>query len=352
MDKLIDLRSDTVTKPTPEMRRAMYEAEVGDDVLGEDPTVQKLEEFAADRLGKEASLFVVSGTFGNQLSLFTHCERGSEIIISETTHIIEHEVGAASVIASTHMRTIMPEKPYLTWNEIEKRIRSEENIHYPKTGAIALENGLSNGDVQPVDEMQKIFDGRLKIRKEKGITVPIHLDGARIFNAALYLSVDVKTIAACSDSVMFCLSKGLCAPVGSIVAGSKEFITKARKLRKMMGGGLRQAGILAAAGIIAIEKMSERLKEDHDNAGRLAKAFSQYEIFEIRPPSVKINMFFARIKTKKPAKTLADCLKNYGVLVFQPRDDFTRFVTHHDVTGDDINYIISILPRVVKECSN
>ena len=342
MNKLLDFRSDTVTKPTEEMRKAMYEAEVGDDVYGEDPTVNRLEEMAAEAVGKEASLFVPSGTFGNQLALFTHCSMGDEIIISEKAHIIQYEVGAASVIAGANTRTISPQESYITWEEINPRIRRGENIHYPDTGAIVLENALANGDVQPLDSMVEIRTGT----SEDGI--PIHLDGARIFNAALSLGVDAKQIAAQVDSVMFCLSKGLAAPIGSMVAGSKEFIKKALKNRKVMGGGMRQAGILAAAGILSITEMIDRLAEDHENAKKIAGAFLKYDdLFWVDIDKVNINMVFVHLKTDLSThSSFEELLKPHGILV-KPRGPAEyRFVTHYGITAEDIDHFCTALDEV------
>ena len=287
--KYIDFRSDTVTNPTLEMREAIFNAELGDDVLQEDPTVKKLEKLAAQMLGKEAALFVPSGTFGNQLALFTHCKRGDEVILSDMAHIVQHEVGAASIIAGVQLRTIHPKNSWLTWNEIEKVVRKQENIHYPDTGLIVLLNSLSNGDVKPLEVMKEIYENAKKYN------IPVHIDGARIFNAATYLNVDVKQIAKYSDSVMFCLSKGLVAPIGSILVGTNEFIAHARKKRKLMGGGMRQVGIIAAAGIIALTKMTKRLDEDHQNAKKLALAFDKYALFELDIEKVKTNIFFMKL---------------------------------------------------------
>jgi threonine aldolase len=260
------------------MREAMFKAEVGDDVYDEDPTMKKLEKYAAEVVGKEDALFVPSGTFGNQLSIFTHCERGNEVILDDSCHVVVHEVGAASVIAGVQLRTIKSDKGVMSPQDIQNRIRKEEDdLHFPSTGLICLENAHSNGRVLPLENMKEISE----IAHENGI--PVHLDGARVFNAATYLDVDPKEITQYCDSVMFCLSKGLCAPVGSLLAGSKDFIQKAKKKRKLMGGGLRQAGFLAAAGLIALEKMRFRLKEDHENARYLGERLSEI-------PEISLNL--------------------------------------------------------------
>ncbi len=342
MKKVIDFRSDTVTKPTEEMRKAMYEAEVGDDVLQEDPTVNRLERTAAELLGKEDGLLVPSGTFGNQVSVLTHCKRGDEVILSETSHIVQHEVGAVSVLAGANLRTVTPRLSHLSWEEIEPRIRKGENIHFPDTGLIELENALSNGDVQPLDSMKEIKHGAEK----QGI--PVHLDGARIFNAALSLGVDAAEIAAQADSVMFCLSKGLSAPIGSIVVGPKPFIKAARKSRKIMGGGMRQAGVIAAAGLVALNSMRERLSEDHANARKLAHAFAEHhDVFAVDPRMVKINMVFLRLKTENEEDVLLEeLLQPHGVVTYPREGGEYRFVTHYGITEEDIDEVRGVIPRV------
>jgi threonine aldolase len=329
----IDLRSDTVTRPTGAMRKAMYEAEVGDDVLREDPSINELESYAAELVGKEASLFVPSGTFGNQLCLFTHCSRGSEVVLSDQAHIVQHEAGAAAIIAGVQLRTLQPGGSYPVWDEIEPLLRRGEDIHYPATGLVALENALSNGEVMPLDMHQRIAGGC----RERG--VPIHLDGARLFNAAAWLGVDCREITSCVDSVMFCLSKGLCAPVGSLVAGSGTFIERARKNRKIMGGGMRQAGVLAAAGLVALRGMRDRLVEDREKAGRLAAAFLETGYFAVKPEQPRINMIFVRFSDSQLAGregAFVEALAEHGVLTYPPEEGWIRFVAHHDVSPDQI----------------
>jgi len=343
MSTYIDLRSDTVTQPTTEMREAMAKAVVGDDMMQEDPTVDELQKLAAQMLGKEAALFVPSGVFGNQLAFFTHCYRGDEIIISNDSHPVQHEAGATSIISGANMRIVDNEKQWFSWNEIEKYIRFEEDLHFPKTSLIHVQNSLSNGDVWPLEEMEKIYINA----KKHGIKV--HLDGARIFNAASYFNIDVENIARYSDTVMFCLSKGLAAPIGSIIAGDKIFIEKALKKRKIMGGAMRQVGILAAAGIISLTKMTKRLHIDHENAKLLASAFAKYDdIFEIDLNKVKTNMFFLKLKT--PDNNLfVEILNKYGILTFPKELGWYRFVTHNNVNKTDINFIIEKLPNIVHE---
>ncbi len=339
---MIDLRSDTVTRPTQEMREAMYNAEVGDDVSQEDPTVNKLEQLAADMLGKEAALFVPSGTFGNQLSIFTHCNRGDEVVISNDAHPVQHEVGAAAVIAGVTLRTVTTDRQWFKWEEIVNYLRLEEDIHFPRTGLIEVQNTLSNGDVWPLEEMKKIYENARKYN------IPVHLDGARIFNAATYFDTDVKNIAQYSDSVMFCLSKGLAAPIGSMLVGSKEFIHRARKGRKLMGGGMRQVGIIAAAGLVSLNRMTGRLKEDHENAKQLAQAFASFpDIFDIDLQKVKTNMLF--VKLKKEVVDFNSILEKNGILTYPPEFGEYRFVTHLDVKKTDIETIINKLNVIVEQ---
>lgn len=335
----IDLRSDTVTVPTREMREAMYQAEVGDDVYRDDPTTKKLEEYAAETVGKEAALFVPSGTFGNQLALFTHCKHGDEVILGDNCHIVEHEVGAASVIAGVQFRTLQSRKGKLDPGEIQSKIRGVD-IHHPHTGLICLENAHSNGRVIPLSNMEKVYEISRKYQ------VPIHLDGARLFNAAIYLGIDAKEITRLCDSVMFCLSKGLCAPVGSMLTGSKAFIEKARKGRKLMGGGMRQTGILAAAGLIALEKMRHRLKEDHENALLLAEKLSNIPGISINFDDIHINMVYFDIsETGYDANKLVIELYNRGIKVNPGENGIMRFVTHYQVESSDISFVA----KTVKE---
>ncbi|MCF6366156.1 MAG: low specificity L-threonine aldolase [Bacteroidales bacterium] len=342
---MTDFRSDTVTKPTKEMRAAMLNAEVGDDVLQEDPTVNKLEHLAAKKLEKEAALFVPSGTFGNQLAILTHTKRGDEIIVKDDTHVVQHEVGASAVIAGVQLRTVNVEKSYMVWDDISKYIRSGYDIHQPETGMLELQNSLGNGDVMPLEDMKLIYNNL------KDLDIPVHLDGARIFNAAEYLKVEAAEIAQYCDSVMFCLSKGLGAPVGSMLVGTKDFIFKARKNRKLMGGGMRQVGILAAPGIIALEEMTKRLHIDYSNAKRIAKEFAEYDIFDINPDEIKTNIFFLKFSTKDKSvlQKFYNLLIENGILVYPPRNGGIRFVLHYDVKECDIDKFIKLLPSLVKQ---
>lgn len=339
--RYIDLRSDTVTMPTEEMRKVMAEAEVGDDVYEDDPTVNRLQELAAEMVGKEAALFVPSGTFGNQLCVLTHTRRGDEVILGEDCHIVLHEVGGAAVIAGVQLRTLKSNNGMLDPADVEAAIRPGDDIHYPHTGLICVENAHGLGTAIPVNNLQAIK----KIGEEHGI--PVHMDGARIFNAAVALGVDAKEIAACADSVQFCLSKGLAAPVGSLVAGTKEFIEIARKNRKLMGGGMRQAGILAAAGIIALEKMTKRLQIDHENAAYLADQLSRIPGVNVKADRLDINMVFFEMEPEViPEQKLIDHFLKNGIKICGIEDGEWRFVTNVDVTREDIDFVLAKF----KEC--
>lgn len=339
--RYIDLRSDTVTLPTQKMREAMYKAEVGDDVYGDDPTVKDLEDYAAKILGKEAALFVPSGTFGNQLALLIHCKRGDEVILGDDCHIVMHEVGGAGVIAGVQLRTLPSNRGELNPKEVEDRIRTSD-IHYPDTGLICLENAHSNGRVISLKNMEEIFN----IAKSNNI--PVHLDGARIFNAATYLNVEPKEITKYCDTVMFCLSKGLCAPVGSILAGSKSFIQKARKGRKLMGGGMRQAGVLAAAGLIALKEMIEPLKEDHSNARIMAEELSKIPGIVVNLEDVHINMVFFHIEgTGIEVSSLVEEFYKRGIKINPDENGMLRFVTNHWTTKEDVRLVVEVMKEVI-----
>lgn len=334
--KVIDLRSDTVTWPTPEMREAMAAAPVGDDVYGDDPTVRELEAYAASISGKEAALFVPSGTFGNQLALLTHCRRGSEIILDERCHIVQHEAGAAAVIAGVQLRTIDCGTGHISGKTIERRIRVGDDVHEPKTSLICVENAHSNGTVIPLSEMEEIR--RVADRHH----LQIHLDGARLFNAATALGVQAREITQFADTVMFCLSKGLCAPVGSMLAGPRKFIDEARKNRKLMGGGLRQAGILAAAGLIALKEMRLRLDADHENARLLATKLAEIPGVSLDLASVQVNMVFFTHANQGSIdeEAFVEFMKDRGILIngSDPEGRF-RFVTHYWITREHISAV-------------
>ena len=324
--KFIDLRSDTVTWPTPAMRKAMAAAPVGDDVYGDDPTVNELESRAAERVGKEAALFVPSGTFGNQLALFSWCPRGTEVILGEQCHIIQHEAGAASIIAGVQVRPIDAPAGVLDPEAVSSRIRGED-IHYPATSLICVENAHSSGRVVSLGALDALR------AVAQAHNLPMHMDGARLFNAATALGVPAADVAARADSVMFCLSKGLCAPVGSILAGPRSFIEAARKKRKIMGGGMRQAGVLAAAGLLALDEMSKRLGEDHENARELARLLSAIPGVSVDQSSVEINMVFFNVKgpanTEAFGRRIVAALRERDIVISPPEGGAFRFVTHY-----------------------
>ncbi len=341
---MIDLRSDTVTLPTPEMRKAMYEAEVGDDVFGEDPTVNRLQELAAEKMGKEAALFVASGTMGNLVSILTHCGRGDEVILGDWSHTFLYEVGGIAALGGVHPRPVRNQPDgTMALEDIEAAIRPE-NIHFPRTRLICLENthNRCGGAVLTPEYTSQVA----QLARRYGLKV--HLDGARIFNAAIALGVDVKELVKDVDSVMFCLSKGLSAPVGSMVCGSKEFIYEARRIRKMVGGGMRQVGVLAAAGIVALTKMVDRLVEDHENARRLAEGLAELPGIKIDPEKVKTNIvIFEFNHPKMTPKEFTDRLKEEGVLMLPIEGKRIRAVTHYGITAEDIDKALAIMRRVL-----
>ncbi|AVD37578.1 low-specificity L-threonine aldolase [Clostridioides difficile] len=343
--RFIDLRSDTVTMPTDEMREAMAKAPVGDSIFRDDPTVNKLEELAAAKVGKEDAIFLPSGTFGNQLALFTHCLRGQEIIIGKGYHIVTHEVGAPAVIAGVQLRTIdEDENGALNPELVEKAIRRDD-IHEPQTGLICVENAYSGGTVVGLDNLREIK----KIAEKHNL--PVHLDGARLFNAALTLGVEAKEIAKCCDSVMFCVSKGLAAPMGSILAGSKDFIAKARRKQKVMGGGMRQVGIVAAAGIIAIEKMTLRLNEDHENAKYLACELNKIDGIEVNNVNPDISMVFFKMSEDiiKEDVLIKEFFER-NIKINKMENGEYRFVTHVDITKEDLDYVLKTLKELIGVC--
>lgn len=338
--KYIDLRSDTVTMPTDEMRQAMATAEVGDDVYEDDPTINKLEKLAAEKVGKDAAIFVPSGTFGNQLALFTHARRGQEVIIGRNNHIVVHEVGASAVIAGVQLRTLTTHNGAMNPEDVEKAIRIDD-IHQPETGLICVEEAHGCGSVVPLETLKEI-----KQIAERHL-LPVHMDGARIFNAAVSLGVDAKEIASCCDTVMFCLSKGLAAPAGSMLAGSKEFIRRARKNRKLMGGGMRQVGILAAAGIIALEKMPLRLHEDHENARYMAQRLSEIPGVEVMRDRLDIDMVFFKMgEDIVPENILIQKLYDKNIKVSGMENGEYRFVSHIGISRRDIDYVVNCISEL------
>lgn len=339
--KYIDLRSDTVTQPTQAMRDAMYKAEVGDDVYGDDPTVNELETLAAEMLGKEAALFVPSGTMGNQLALMCWTNRGDEVIVSAGCHIFMHEVGGAAVLSGANLKQLYFQNGIYNAKMIEAAIRPDD-IHEPRTALICVENALANGRVVPVEVMRDVY----AVAKKHGI--PVHLDGARVFNAAAALNVDVKEITKYCDTISCCLSKGLCAPVGSVLAGDAKTIALARRYRKMLGGGMRQCGFLAAAGIIALKEMTKRLHEDHQNAKYMAKRLAELKGVEVDPDSVQINMVF--FKVDRPVElldSLPEKMLERGIKINGLEYGEFRFVTSNDVSRADIDYAVDVFSELI-----
>lgn len=342
----IDLRSDTVTHPSEAMRKAMYEAELGDDVYGEDPTVNRLEEFSAEMLGKEAALFVVSGTMGNLVALLAHCGRGDEAIMGDQAHTFIYEQGGVSALGGVHVRTV-PNQPdgSLDPAQVEDAVRGE-NIHFPITRLICLENthNRCGGAVVSLEQM----DAVRAVAIRHGLAM--HLDGARVFNAAVALGVPVAEIASRVDSIQVCLSKGLAAPVGSVVAGSAAFIARARRMRKVVGGGMRQAGVLAAAGIVALEQMVDRLSEDHANARRLAEGLAEIPGIAVDPDTVQSNIIMISLKdTAVNVDAVQDGLARRGVLI-NAMDPFRlRAVTHYGITSTDIDTALNAMRAVMQD---
>ncbi|HTG89734.1 MAG TPA: GntG family PLP-dependent aldolase [Vicinamibacterales bacterium] len=339
----IDLRSDTVTRPSPAMRRAMAEAEVGDDVFLEDPTLNLLQERAAAVFGREAALFVPSGSMGNLTSVIAHTRPGQEVICETNGHIYNYEMGALAALAGLLPRVVNGEDGLLSWDAIADAIRPK--VYYrPQTSLICLENtvNMAGGTVYRTNVVEEICDRA----HEQGIRV--HLDGARVFNAATYLGERVETMTRPFDSVQFCLSKGLGAPVGSMIVGSREFIERCRSIRKMLGGGMRQAGVLAAAGLVALEEGPKRLKDDHDNAQMLAQRLSRVPGIALNPEKVQTNIVIFSVKPS--GLSSADFLSQIssrGVLAVPVDRDRVRMVTHLDVTRRDVESAADIVASVL-----
>jgi threonine aldolase len=341
----VDLRSDTVTRPTPEMRRAMFEAEVGDDVYGEDPTVNKLEQRAAEIFGREAAIFVPTGSMGNQIAIKIHTRPGQEIICEERGHIFNYEMATLASFSGCLVRPIAAEAGILHWEQVKKKVAGP-TYYLAQTGLISLENthNMAGGTVYPTEVAEEICDNA----HERGI--PVHLDGARVFNAATALGKPVAEVTQNFDSVMFCLSKGLGAPVGSLLVGSRQFIDDARKYRKALGGGMRQAGILAAAGLIALEKMPARLHEDHANAKYLATELAKLPGIKIDFKTVQTNILIVDISgTGLPSSEFTRKLGLSGLLIGSVNDQIVRFVTHMDVDRAACERAVEIVRDVVQK---
>jgi len=341
----VDLRSDTITQPTDAMRRAMAEAKVGDDVFGEDPTINKLEKMAAAKTGKEAALFVASGSMANLVSLLTHCGRGDEIILGDQSHVFYYEQGSSAAVGGVHPRTV-PNLPDGTIHpdDIESAIR-QDNVHYPRTRLIVLENTHNRCNGRPLNS--EYMRGIGNLAHLNGLKV--HVDGARIFNASVSLGEDVQKLVFHADSLSFCLSKGLGAPAGSMVCGTCDFIEKARRARKLLGGGMRQAGILAAAGIVAIDEMVDRLAEDHANARLLAEGLAGLNGLLIDPEIIKTNIVYFNISRNNiSAEELSDRMRHENVLLMATGPMQLRAVTNYHITSEDIGYVLSALQRILK----
>ncbi|NLW72523.1 MAG: low-specificity L-threonine aldolase [Chloroflexi bacterium] len=340
-----DFRSDTVTRPTPAMREAMAKAPVGDDVYGDDPTVNLLEAKAAEMLGKEAAIFVSSGTMGNLIAVLASCQRGDEAIMGRQGHTFLHEAGGVSVLGGVVINTI-PNQPdgRLALADLESAIRYPD-IHEPISRLIILENtqNACGGVVLPVEYCEQIS----AFARERNLL--LHMDGARIFNAAVALGRPVRELAAMADSVTFCLSKGLCAPVGSVLCGRRDFIDKARRLRKILGGGMRQAGIIAAAGIVALETMVDRLAEDHALAKDLAEGLSRIDGVSLEKNSPQTNMVFIRLDQRVSVSDaeFEKQLKERGVLLNGTGPRTFRLVTHHDVGLEEVNRCVEAIKAVL-----
>ena len=345
MKDFIDLRSDTVTKPTPAMRKVMAEAEVGDDVFGEDPTVNALQEKVARILGKESAIFVPSGTMANQLAIKSHTQPGDEVIIEATSHPYNFEGGAAAALSGIQFYCLKGVRGILDASQIEEAIRPEDH-HFPVTRLICLENthNRGGGSVYPIEKIVAIH--RLANSKH----LQLHLDGARLWNASVAKGIDPKEYAQWADSVSVCLSKGLGAPIGSLVAGSKTFIDRVHRFRKMFGGGMRQVGIIAAAGIYALDHHIERLKEDHNNAKRLALGLQRLKGISIDPEHVETNILLLDVENSTiTAPLLVEAMKKERILIHAFGRTQIRLVTHLDVSSENIEVALEAFEKVLGE---
>lgn len=343
----IDLRSDTITKPSDEMRRAMADAEVGDDVYGEDPSINKLQEKAANLLGKEAGLLMASGTMSNLVAALTHCKRGDEIIMGDQAHMFWNESAGASALAGAQIRLVPNDSQgRINTDDLRNAIRPKGNVHMPPTTLVCLENthNRCSGGVLTPDDTKRVCD----IAHESGSNV--HLDGARLFNASVALEVPPEALVKDVDDVSFCLSKALSCPVGSVLCGTHEFIEGAHKWRKMVGGGMRQAGVLAAAGLVALDNMVERLADDHSNARRLAQGLANIEGISVDPDSIKTNIVIFEIaQSVGNANDVINALSEEDVLVTYPGQQSLRMVTHRHISSSDIDEALSRVSKVVRQ---
>ena len=342
--RIVDLRSDTKTRPTPEMRRAMATAEVGDDMAGEDPTVNRLEAMSAEMLGKEAALFVSSGTQGNLVGILSQCQRGDEIIAGDRSHIVRYEVGGASVLGGV-VTTAVPNdtRGMIDPEQVDAAIHADDR-RYPRTSLVALENthNTAGGTLLTADDMESIAE----VTAAHGIA--LHLDGARLFNAAVALETPASELAKRADTVTFCLSKGLGAPVGSVLCGSRETVGEARRWRKTLGSAMRQAGVIAAAGVVALETMVDRLADDHVNARKLAMGLSKIPGIAIDPDALPTNLVFFNVEATNEDE-LVEKLDERGVKALARGYGEWRMVTHADVSSDDVDYALEAIEAVFRE---
>jgi len=338
----VDLRSDTVTRPSPEMRQAIAEARVGDDVFDDDPTVKELEELAAEITGQEAGLFVASGTMGNEVAILTHTQRGDEAIVEFDSHIYNYETAGPAVLSGVQLAPIRTQNGWFSVEDIDQAIRPDD-VHEPVTRLLCLENthNRKGGRVVPIDAMRQTCE----FAQSKGLK--IHLDGARIFNASLASGIDVKEYCSLCDSTMFCLSKGLGAPIGSMLVGSRDFIKAARRYRKMLGGGMRQAGIIAAAGIFALRNNVERLAEDHRRARELARGIAEIPRLRVEPEEIETNIVVIDVaSTGMTVEEVLLLLESKGVLVVPFGRTTVRAVTHLDIDDEDIERAVAVFHEV------
>ena len=336
-DRVIDLRSDTVTTPTDAMRRAMYEAELGDDVYGEDPSVNRLEALSAERLGKEAAVLLLSGTMGNLVGMLAQTRPGDEVIVGQHSHIFLNEAGGAAALGGIQLYLVPTTRGAIDPADVEGALRDPKNLHHPRSRLVCLENTANRdgGAAVPV----AVMDAVSETAHRHGLRV--HVDGARIFNAAVALDVPADRLVQGADSVTFCLSKGLGCPMGSILAGDADYIKEARRWRKMVGGGLRQSGIIAAAGIVALEQMVHRMAEDHANAKRLAEGLNRLPGLSVDVDAVETNIIMLHFDEERADPTaFVAGLRERGVKVGSPYGGRMRLVTHYQVTRDDVDYVL------------
>src|SRR5712692_161362 len=340
--RVVDLRSDTATLPTPEMKRAMANAPLGDDVFREDPTVNRLQEAAAERMGKEAAIFVASGTMGNLIGVLVNARHGEEVIADADAHVFMYEAAGAATVGGIQIRQVTTERGVMSPGQVEAAIRPAGDVHQPRTAAVSIEDthNRHGGIAWSLEELSQVS----RTARRHGLAV--HLDGARIFNAAVAIGAETREIAATGDTVTFCLSKGLGCPVGSLLCGPAEKIEEAHRWRKMLGGGMRQAGVLAAAGLVALESMVDRLAEDHAHARTLAEGLAEMEGVDCDLSRVQTNLVFFRLSGMS-SREFADACRLRGVLAGTPAPDRVRLVTHHGVGTEDVQHTLQVCQEVL-----